>query len=77
MLELQRNEIRVIWHQPSKQLKHVAEDIHKIIVDKHPIIYLYCRSGNRFGQALKILERQSSSHVVNAGGIADTSELLK
>jgi len=38
-------------------------------------IMLYCRSGNRAGQALTILETAGFSHLVNAGGINDVRAL--
>ena len=38
-------------------------------------IMLYCRSGNRAGQALTLLETAGFSHVGNAGGITDVRAL--
>lgn len=58
------------------QLENVAAGIQDLAKDRDQIIYLYCRSGNRSGQALQILERQGYSNVINAGGIADASKLL-
>lgn len=58
------------------QLDNVAEGIERLVEDKHQAIYLYCRSGNRSGKALKILEGLGYSNVINAGGIADASGLF-
>jgi phage shock protein E len=38
-------------------------------------LMLYCRSGNRAGQALEILKSAGFSKVSNAGGIADVRTL--
>jgi phage shock protein E len=38
-------------------------------------LMLYCRSGNRAGQAQAILEAAGFSNVDNAGGIADVRQL--
>lgn len=38
-------------------------------------INLYCRSGNRAGQAKAILDAAGFTHVSNAGGINDVREL--
>ena len=38
-------------------------------------LMLYCRSGNRAGQALTLLEAAGFSNVTNAGGISDVREL--
>jgi len=54
-------------------------DVDKLIetYGKDAEIMLYCRSGNRAGQALTILETAGFSHVENAGGITDVRELRK
>ena len=39
--------------------------------DKDKKIYLYCRSGNRAGQALTALKSQGYKNVVNLGGLSD------
>ncbi len=36
---------------------------------------LYCRSGNRAGQALELLKTAGFTHATNAGGISDVREL--
>jgi phage shock protein E len=38
-------------------------------------LMLYCRSGNRSGQALEILKAAGFTRVTNAGGIADVRTL--
>ena len=43
--------------------------------DKNAEIMLYCRSGNRAGQAKEILEAAGFTNVVNAGGISDVRSL--
>lgn len=39
------------------------------IPDKDAVIALYCRSGNRSGQALRIVEQLGYSNAFNAGGL--------
>lgn len=38
-------------------------------------IMLYCRSGNRAGQAKTLLEQAGFTHITNAGGIDDVRKL--
>lgn len=58
------------------QLELVADAIDKVVSDKEQQVYLYCRSGNRSGQAKLIMEQLGYSNVVNAGGLDDASQLL-
>jgi|TARA_B110000967_G_scaffold41232_1_gene41125 phage shock protein E len=58
------------------QLELVASNITELATDKDQPIYLYCRSGNRSGQAKTILEGLGYSQVTNAGGLGEASELL-
>lgn len=58
------------------ELGLVAKNIETLVEDKDQRIYLYCRSGNRSGQAKAILEAMGYSNVVNAGGVGNASELL-
>ena len=36
---------------------------------------VYCRSGNRAGQAKALLEQAGFTHITNAGGITDVRKL--
>lgn len=40
-------------------------------IDKNKPVYLYCRSGNRAGQAKIILEQNGYKNVTNIGGLED------
>lgn len=50
-------------------LAEVREQILALVSDKDTEISLYCRSGNRAGQAKNILEEMGFTNVSNAGGI--------
>lgn len=43
-------------------------------LDKEKTYYLYCRSGNRSGQAAKLMEKAGFSKVYNIGGFTDLVE---
>ena len=58
------------------QLELVAESIGNLVADKDQEVYVYCRSGNRSGQAKIIMESLGYTNVTNAGGLGDASELL-
>ena len=58
------------------QLELVAESIETLATDKDQLVYLYCRSGNRSGQAKIIMDQLGYTNVVNAGGVEDASQLL-
>lgn len=49
----------------------IVEEISKIYPDKNTDIRLYCRSGNRAGQALNALKLAGYQHVQNIGSIGD------
>ena len=58
------------------ELGLVAQNIETLVEDKDQPIYLYCRSGNRSGQAKVILDGLGYSDVVNAGGLEGASKWL-
>jgi len=39
--------------------------------DKNKTYYLYCRSGNRSGQAARIMQKEGFENVYNVGGFED------
>ena len=45
--------------------------------DKDATVYLYCRSGNRSGKALKIMQNLGYTNAYNAGGIDDAKQSIK
>ena len=59
------------------QLDSVAELIETVVADKGQQVYLYCRSGNRSGQAKIIMVSLGYTNVTNAGGLGNASELLE
>jgi phage shock protein E len=44
--------------------------------NKEQQLFLYCRSGNRSGQAKTLVEAMGYTQVVNAGSVGDASVLL-
>lgn len=48
----------------------IAEKITALTTDKDAKIHLYCRSGNRAGRALKVLQGMGYSNAHNDGGIS-------
>lgn len=58
------------------QLELISESITGVIEDKDQTIYVYCRSGNRSGQAKLILDAMGYNNVINAGSLQNASELL-
>jgi phage shock protein E len=58
------------------ELGSVADHIGRLAEHKDQAILLYCRSGNRSGQAKVILEGLGYTNVVNAGGLEDASRKL-
>ncbi|MGY5451859.1 rhodanese-like domain-containing protein [Agarivorans sp. MS3-6] len=47
----------------------IADQIAAITKDKNQAIVVYCRSGNRSGYALQVLQAMGYQHVVNGGGL--------
>tara|TARA_B110000902_G_C13927041_1_gene444377 strand:+ start:152 stop:535 length:384 start_codon:yes stop_codon:yes gene_type:complete len=58
------------------ELQLVAGAIEQLLPNKDQQLYLYCRSGNRSGQAKTLVEAMGYSNVINAGGVGDASALL-
>lgn len=46
-------------------------DIEKIVKDKSTVLYLYCRSGRRSGQACQKVKKMGYTNARNIGGIID------
>ena len=51
-------------------------DVSNLVKTKKDKIILYCRSGNRSGKALKILEENGYTNVINAGSVSNASKIL-
>ncbi|NLC25840.1 MAG: rhodanese-like domain-containing protein [Fastidiosipila sp.] len=49
----------------------IADRISEEIPDREAVLLLYCRTGNRSGQAVKQLQELGYSVVINAGGIVE------
>lgn len=49
----------------------IVESVSELFPDKDTEIYLYCRSGNRSGQATEALTQAGYTDVSNAGSIGD------
>jgi phage shock protein E len=47
------------------------------MVNKDQMIYLYCRTGNRSGEAEKALQRLGYTNAKNIGGITEASSSLQ
>ena len=62
--------IHIEWTQ-------IDEEINNIDITKDQPIYLYCRSGNRSGNAAVILEKIGFTNVINAGGIDEAAKKLE
>ena len=54
-------------------LDKISSTIESVIEDKDHLIYLYCRSGNRSGQAEVALKSIGYVNAKNVGGIKDAS----
>ena len=53
------------------------QNIASLVEDKQQIVYLYCRSGNRSGKALQIMQGLGYINAKHAGGVGDASQLLE
>lgn len=58
-------------------LNSIEQTIGSVTTDLHAPIILYCRSGNRSGQAQALLQRMGYTNVSNAGGVGDFSGALQ
>lgn len=58
-------------------LDDIETDIASVIGDKNDPFALYCRSGNRSGQALTVLQDAGYTTMVNLGGIMNYSGPLE
>ncbi|MDA3960231.1 MAG: rhodanese-like domain-containing protein [Planctomycetota bacterium] len=67
------------WHAPQAvNLPHdrIADTIAGQVPDKATPIAVYCRSGNRSGQAQASLQRLGYTQVVNIGGLSEVRAWL-
>lgn len=48
-----------------------ADAVDRLGLDRNAPIYVYCRTGNRSGNAVKILRGRGYSGAVNVGGVED------
>jgi len=58
------------------ELNVFAQGIEAIAPDKDQKIYVYCRSGNRSGQARDYMVKIGYTNVINAGGLEEAAKLL-
>ena len=54
----------------------IEKEISNLDISKEHSIYLYCRSGNRSGKAMAILEKMGFTNAKNVGGIIEAAEKL-
>ena len=66
--------IETAIHIPLDKISNTIEDV---IEDKDQVIYLYCRSGNRSGQAEIALKTIGYVNAKNIGGIKGASTNLR
>ena len=62
--------IHIEWTQIGNEIKNLN------IPRDYPL-YLYCRSGNRSGKAVTILEEMGFTNLTNIGGISDAAQLVE
>lgn len=55
-------------------LREVSRRVDEFRQMEKPIV-VYCRSGHRSGQAMKILQQYGIKEVYNAGGLSDVKKL--
>ncbi|WP_260258611.1 rhodanese-like domain-containing protein [Vibrio intestinalis] len=70
--EFQQGHLKKALNYPLSDLdKHFAN------IDKDTLIVLYCRSGNRSGQAYDYLTKQGFTNLYNAGGYQDMQAAIE
>ncbi|BCE02119.1 rhodanese-like domain-containing protein [Marinicellulosiphila megalodicopiae] len=52
-------------------------NIELLVPDKSQQVVLYCRSGNRAGQMMSVMQKLGYTNVINVGSVRDASKLLK
>lgn len=53
------------------------QNIASLVKDRQQTVYLYCRSGNRSGKALQVMQDLGYVNAKNVGGVVDASQLLE
>jgi phage shock protein E len=53
------------------------QNIASLVKDRQQTVYLYCRSGNRSGKALQVMQNLGYVNAKNVGGVGDASQLLE
>jgi len=57
-----KNAILIDFYDPN-----FAQNVEKAGLDKNKPIYIYCRSGHRSGNSIKIFQKLGFKHIVNLG----------
>ena len=55
----------------------IGREIKNLDIPRDYPLYLYCRSGNRSGKAIAILEEMGFTNLTNIGGISDAAQLVE
>lgn len=53
------------------------QNIASLVKDRQQTVYLYCKSGNRSGKALQVMQDLGYINAKNVGGVGDASQLLE
>lgn len=70
--EFEEEHIAGALNIPLSQIPANAEEIRNF----HSPVVLYCRSGNRSGMALRLLNSQGIQHLYNGGGLEDMKSMI-
>jgi len=70
--EFEEEHIAGALNIPLNQIPAHAEEIRKF----HSPVVLYCRSGNRSGMALRLLNSQGIENLYNGGGLYELKALI-